>query len=155
VTEDQLAVQSATTAVRKAAIENICSKVSRSGFPSTHFYIRTLVGILGGRLESSGQFNRAGFSRSGEWERIVLPNIGRETFTTFMRRLFAQGVHADDLSLARCSGQSFTFLPPRPVTHDRGLCLDAVASWYAAEARVRFLRGKRMGAAACPKRTQV
>jgi len=123
---------------RKAAIEAYLLDEARSGrFPATILHPGHIVGEGWAPLNPAGHFNTAVFERLARGEELALPNFGMET---------VHHVHADDVAQSferalaspeAAIGQSFHVVSASALTL-RGYA-EAVAGWYACEAKLRFI----------------
>ena len=123
---------------RKAAIEDyLLTEARERGFPATILHPGHLVGPGWIPINPAANFNLQVFANLARGEKILLPNLGRET---------VHHVHADDvaqafeLSVARPAaaiGETFHVVSPAALTL-WGFAAVA-ASWFGKDARVRFL----------------
>lgn len=124
--------------VQKAAIEAyLLGEARRTGFPATVVHPGHIVGPGWTPLNPAGHFNNEAFSRLATGTELAIPNLGLET---------VHHVHADDVAqvfmaaIGRWSaavGEAFHAVSPAAVTL-RGYA-EAMAAWFGAEPRLRFL----------------
>jgi nucleoside-diphosphate-sugar epimerase len=123
---------------RKAAIEAyLLAQAREFAFPATVLHPGHLVGPGWVPLNPVANFNPRVFMDLGQGNEITMPNFGRETL---------HHVHAEDVAQAfvkamrhwsSAAGESFHVVSPAAITMVG--YAEAVASWYGAEARIRFM----------------
>jgi nucleoside-diphosphate-sugar epimerase len=138
ITEDAKREPFGDYGIRKDAIERyLLTAARRDGFPVTILHPGHLVGRGWVPLNPVGNFNPSVFADLAKGREVAMPNLGREC---------VHHVHADDVAqafvkaLANWSaavGESFHVVSPAALTlygYAR-----AVASWFGAEAKLRFV----------------
>src|SRR4051794_7067763 len=152
--EDQKREPFGDYGVRKEAIERyLLTAARRDGFPATILHPGHLVGRGWVPLNPVGNFNASVFVDLAKGREIAMPNLGREC---------VHHVHADDVAqafvkaLANWSvavGESFHVVSPAALTlygYAR-----AVASWFGAEANLRFVPWEEWKQSVTEKEAQV
>jgi len=124
--------------IQKAAIEAyLLQEARKNNFPATILHPGHIVGPGWVPLNPAGHFNPEVFARLAHGEEIILPNLGLET---------VHHVHADDVAQgfiqamvyrSLAIGESFHIVSPAALTL-RGYA-EAMAFWYGAPARLKFL----------------
>jgi nucleoside-diphosphate-sugar epimerase len=140
--------------VRKEAIERyLLTAAKRDGFPVTILHPGHLVGRGWVPLNPVGNFNPAVYVDLARGREVAMPNMGREC---------VHHVHADDVAqlfvkaLGNWSvavGESFHVVSPRALTL-YGYA-NAVASWFGAEANLRFVPWEEWKQSVTEKEAQV
>src|SRR5919107_200953 len=124
--------------VQKARIEAyLLDEARRGSFPATVLHPGHIVGPGWAPVNPAGNFDLTVFELLARGEELALPNLGMET---------VHHVHADDVAQAFMRsldswsvavGESFHVVSPAALTL-RGYA-EAVAGWFEAPARLRFL----------------
>src|SRR3954453_3477690 len=140
--------------IRKEAIERyLLTAARRDGFPATILHPGHLVGRGGVPLNPVGNFNTSVFVDLAKGREVTMPNLGREC---------VHHVHADDVAQAfikalgnwsAAAGESFHVVSPAALTlygYAR-----AVASWFGAEANLRFVAWEEWKQSVTEKEAQV
>jgi nucleoside-diphosphate-sugar epimerase len=137
ITEDAKREPFGDYGIRKEAIERyLLTAARRDRFPATILHPGHLVGRGWVPLNPVGNFNPAVFVDLAKGREVAIPNLGREC---------VHHVHADDVAQAfvralgnwsAAVGESFHVVSPRALTL-YGYA-NAVASWFGAEAKLRF-----------------
>jgi nucleoside-diphosphate-sugar epimerase len=137
-TEDQARRPFGEYGVQKAGIEAyLLDEARRGSFPATVLHPGHIVGPGWAPVNPAGNFDLTVFERLARGEELALPNLGMET---------VHHVHADDVAQAFMRsldswsvavGESFHVVSPAALTL-RGYA-EAVAEWFGAPARLRFL----------------
>ena len=139
---------------RKAAIEDyLLTEARERGFPASILHPGHLVGPGWIPINPAANFNLQVFANLARGERILLPNLGRET---------VHHVHADDVAQAfelsvmrpaAAIGESFHVVSPAALTL-WGFATVA-ASWFGRDARVQFLPWEEWRSSVSEKDAQV
>ena len=137
-TEDQARRPFGEYGIQKARIEAyLLDEARRGSFPATVLHPGHIVGPGWAPVNPAGNFDLTVFERLARGEELALPNLGMET---------VHHVHADDVAQAFMRsldswsvavGESFHVVSPAALTL-RGYA-EAVAGWFEAPARLRFL----------------
>src|SRR5918994_965949 len=137
-TEDQARRPFGEYGIQKAKIEAyLLDEARRGGFPATVLHPGHIVGPGWAPVKPAGNFDLTVFERLARGEELAFPNLGMET---------VHHVHADDVAQAFMRsldswsvavGESFHVVSPAALTL-RGYA-EAVAGWFEAPARLRFL----------------
>lgn len=138
ITEDAKREPFGEYGIQKEAIERyLLTAARRDGFPATILHPGHLVGRGWVPINPVGNFNSSLFVDLAKGREVALPNLGRECL---------HHVHADDVAQAfvkalenwsAAVGESFHVVSPAALTlfgYAR-----AVASWFGAEAKIRFV----------------
>jgi nucleoside-diphosphate-sugar epimerase len=124
--------------IQKAAIEAyLLDQARRNGFPATCLHPGHIVGPGWNPVNPQGNFNPQVFAILARGDELILPNLGMET---------VHHVHADDVAQifmqaianrSNAVGESFHAVSPAALSL-RGYA-EAVAHWFARDARLRFM----------------
>jgi nucleoside-diphosphate-sugar epimerase len=137
-TEDQPRQPFGEYGIEKAAIEAYLLKEARiNRFPATVLHPGHIVGVGWAPLNPAGHFNPQVFAKLARGEALALPNFGLETVHHVHAADVAQSFIKAMTYWSNSVGESFHVVSPAAVTL-RGYA-EAVARWFAKEAKLEFL----------------